>query len=71
MARQLADVTSAPASTAGRRGVIRKILGALAAVLVLQALFVLCLVSANQLLAPRNMPFGVAGSPSPVTGRFI
>src|SRR5262249_33662309 len=35
-------------------------------VLVLQAFFVLCLVSAEQLLAPRNMPVGVAGPPSPV-----
>ncbi|MER7770482.1 hypothetical protein [Kitasatospora sp. NPDC096140] len=35
-------------------------------VLVAQALFVLCLVSAQQLLVPRNMPFGVAGAPSPV-----
>jgi hypothetical protein len=44
----------------------RKILGVLVAVLVMQALFVLCLVSASQLLVPRNMPFGVAGPPSPV-----
>ena len=43
----------------------RKIVVALATVLVLQALFVLCLVSAQQLLVPRNMPFGVAGPPSP------
>jgi hypothetical protein len=35
-------------------------------VLVGQALFALCLVSAQQLLVPRNMPFGVAGPPSPV-----
>jgi hypothetical protein len=35
-------------------------------VLVLQALFVLCLVSAQQLLVARNMTFGVAGAPSPV-----
>ncbi|MFD8749920.1 hypothetical protein ACFV0O_02875 [Kitasatospora sp. NPDC059577] len=34
--------------------------------LLLQAVFVLCLVSAQQLLVPRNMPFGVAGPPSPV-----
>src|SRR5215469_1182604 len=67
MTRQLADVKAPPAGKAGRRDLMtRNILGALAAVLILQALFVLCLVSANQLLAPRNMPFGVAGSPSPV-----
>ena len=45
---------------------IRKTLVALVAVLVLQAIFELCLVSADQLLVPRNMPFGVAGPPSPV-----
>src|SRR5262249_56948778 len=67
MARQAADVEAPPADKAGRRDVLRKILGALVAALVLQALFVLCLVSANQLLVPRNMPFGVAGAPSPVT----
>src|SRR6516162_8526309 len=67
MARQqLADTPPSTAPDAGRRDVIRKILGALVAVLVMQALFVLCLVSANQLLVPRNMPFGVAGAPSPV-----
>jgi hypothetical protein len=35
-------------------------------VLAAQTLFVLCLVSAQQLLVARNMPFGVAGAPSPV-----
>jgi hypothetical protein len=46
--------------------VIRKVLAALVIVLVVQAIFELCLVSADQLLVPRNMPFGVAGPPSPV-----
>jgi len=46
--------------------VIRKILVALVTVLVLQAIFALCLVSAQQLPVPRSMPFGVAGAPSPV-----
>src|SRR5215471_12514266 len=55
-----------PADKTGRRGTIRKILVALFTVLVLQAIFALCLVSAQQLLVPRNMPFGVAGPPSPV-----
>src|SRR5262245_50896350 len=55
-----------PAGKTGRRGTIRKILVALITVLVLQAIFALCLVSAQQLLVPRNMPFGVAGAPSPV-----
>ena len=44
----------------------RKIVVALGLVLVVQALFALCLVSAQQLLVARNMPFGVAGPPSPV-----
>jgi hypothetical protein len=44
---------------------VRKPLIALAVVLVLSALFGLCLVSALQLLFPRDMPFGVTG-PSPV-----
>jgi hypothetical protein len=34
-------------------------------VLIISALFALCLISANQLLEPRDMPFGVTGS-SPV-----
>jgi hypothetical protein len=44
---------------------VKKPLIALAAVLVLVALFALCLVSALQLLVPRDMAFGVTG-PSPV-----
>jgi hypothetical protein len=66
MARQLADATPSAASAAGRRVMTRKIVVALGLVLVAQALFALCLVSAQQLLVPRNMPFGVAGPPSPV-----
>src|SRR5215471_12434896 len=54
------------AGKTGRRDVIRKILVALVTVLVLQAIFALCLVSAQQLPVPRSMPFGVAGAPSPV-----
>lgn len=41
----------------------RKVVAALGIVLVAQALFALCLVSAQQTLVPRNMPFGVTGSP--------
>ena len=44
---------------------MKKPLIALASVIVLVALFAVCLVSALQLLAPREMPFGVTG-PSPV-----
>ena len=40
----------------------RKVVVALGAVLIAQALFALCIVSAGQLLAPRNMPFGMVGS---------
>lgn len=49
----------------GRSGVV-KIVAALSIVLAAQALLALCLVSAQQLLVPRNMPFGVTGPPSPV-----
>ncbi|HEX5300044.1 MAG TPA: hypothetical protein VFW50_23910 [Streptosporangiaceae bacterium] len=66
MARQLADVTPAAAPGTGRRDVTRKVLLVLGIVITLQALFSLCFVSAQQLLTPRNMPFGVAGPPSPV-----
>ena len=40
---------------------VRKSFVALGTVLVLTAIFVVCLVSALQLLAPRDMPFGVTG----------
>ncbi|GAA1240804.1 hypothetical protein GCM10009665_34580 [Kitasatospora nipponensis] len=54
------------ASAAGGRSAVVKIGFALGLVLFVQALFALCLVSAQQLLVPRNMPFGVTGQPSPV-----
>jgi len=66
MARRLSDAAPSVASAAGRRVTARKIVIALGVVLVLQALFALCLVSAQQTLVARNMPFGVAGAPSPV-----
>ncbi|MEV0783488.1 hypothetical protein AB0I52_11010 [Streptomyces sp. NPDC050423] len=44
---------------------VKKVLVALGIVVFLQSLFALCLVSALQLLVPRNMPFGVTGA-SPV-----
>ncbi|MFD5819896.1 hypothetical protein [Streptomyces sp. NPDC127038] len=62
-------MTSGPAqaaSTAQGRGGVLKVVVTLAVVLVGQALLALCLVSAQQLLVPRNMPFGVSGPPSPV-----
>jgi hypothetical protein len=52
--------------TVGRIPTARKGVAALGIVLVVQALLALCLVSAQQTLVPRNMPFGVAGPPSPV-----
>jgi hypothetical protein len=45
--------------------VVKKGVVALATVLVLTAVFALCLVNAMQLLEPHDMPFGVTGS-SPV-----
>jgi hypothetical protein len=52
------------------RGMARKVLVALGLVLVIQCLFALCLVSANQLLFPHEMPFGVVDS-SPVVGAVV
>ena len=46
---------------------MKKPLSVLVAVIVLVALFVVCLVSALQLLAPRDMPFGVTGTSPVVT----
>jgi len=60
--QQAAGATTSAEAGAGTRDVTRKAVIALVAVLVLQAVFVLCLVSALQLLTPRNMPFGVVGS---------
>ena len=61
MAEQLAAPTTSAGAGPGRRDVTRKAVVALVAVLVGQAVFALCLVSALQLLVPRNMPFGVVG----------
>ncbi|MEV6212676.1 hypothetical protein [Kitasatospora sp. NPDC051914] len=54
------------AAAAGGRNAAVKIAFALGLVLFAQALLALSLVSAQQLLVPRNMPFGVTGPPSPV-----
>ncbi|KUO08769.1 hypothetical protein [Streptomyces sp. DSM 15324] len=59
MARRPAG--AAPA--AGGRSGILKVVAASAVVLAAPSLLALCLVSAEQLLVPRNMPFGVAGPP--------
>ena len=59
---------SPPASQAKQRIeiiVVKKGVTTLAIVLVVTAVFALCLVSAMQLLKPHDMPFGVTGS-SPV-----
>ena len=62
MAEELAVDTKPSSTTGSGRDVTSKAVMALLAVLVVQAFFALCLVSALQLLAPRNMPFGVVGS---------
>jgi len=59
------DRAVARAATSTGGGLAKKSLVALAIVVVVTAIFVVCLVSAIQLLAPREMPFGVTG-PSPV-----
>jgi hypothetical protein len=41
---------------------VKKVVVALGITLVVQSLLVLCLVSAEQIQVPRNMPFGVVGS---------
>jgi hypothetical protein len=46
----------------------KRVLVALVMVAFIQGLLALCLVSAGQLKAPRNMPFGVVGS-SQVVGK--
>jgi len=69
MAEQLAAPTTSAAAEAGRRDVTRKAVAALVTVLVAQAVFALCLVSALQLLVPRNMPFGVVGPSKVVAAR--
>ena len=62
MAEQLAGTATSTDAEADKRSVRRKVVVALATVLVAQALFALCLVSALQLLVPRNAPFGMVGS---------
>jgi hypothetical protein len=65
------DRDGAPASTPGEtdRGVVaRKAIVALVLVVLAQAVFALCIVSAQQLSGPREMPFGVVGS-SPVVAQ--
>ena len=62
MADQQAGASTSADAKAVKRTALRKGVVALAAVLVLQALFALCLVSAQQLLVIRNAPFGMVGS---------
>jgi hypothetical protein len=47
-----------------------KVLVLLGVVLVVQCMFAWCLVSASQLLFPRDMPFGEVGS-SPVVSAVV
>src|SRR5215467_4103841 len=67
MAKQAVGTTTSAGAKAGTwtiridQNLARKAVAALVTVLIIQTLFALCLVSAQQLLAPRNMPFGVVG----------
>ena len=70
MVKQSTDVPRPTGSEAARPAVRRKVVIALAGVLIVQALFELCLVSAFQILFPRDMPFGVVGS-SPVVNQVM
>ena len=70
MVKQLADVPVPAPAKAVRRDTRKKIVIALGIVLVIQSLFALCLVSALQILFPRDMPFGVVGS-SPVVNQVM
>ena len=64
MTSKVAEATPSAAPAVSRPSTVRKIVAAL---LVVLAPFALCLVSAQQLLVARNMPFGVVGAPSPLT----
>ena len=68
MATLVASIEAPPAEAPRKPGWLRKILPALFAVLVLQGLLALCLISAEQLLTPRQMPFGVVGPSLVVQG---
>ncbi len=61
VATPVASIEAPPAEAPRKPSRLRKILVALFGVLVLQGLLALCLVSAEQLLTPRQMPFGVVG----------
>jgi hypothetical protein len=61
VAEQATGTATTTAASDGGRSPVRKAVVALVTVLFAQALFALCLVSALQLLVPRNMPFGVVG----------
>ncbi len=68
MATLVASMEAPPAEAPRKPGRLRKILVALSGVLVLQGVLALCLVSAGQLLTPRQMPFGVVGPSLVVQG---
>ncbi len=57
----MASVDTARAEAPRRPSTLRRVLLALAGVMIFQALLVVCLISAQQLLTPRQMPFGVVG----------
>src|SRR5215472_17398386 len=55
------DAKAPPAEAPRRPALVRKIIVALFGVLIFQGLLALSLISAQQLLTPRQMPFGVVG----------
>ena len=50
-----------------RQVMVRKVIAGLVIVILAQSLFALCMVSALQVLVPRNMPFGVTGQSAVVS----
>jgi hypothetical protein len=68
VATLVASIQAPPAEAPRKAGLLKKILPALFIVLVLQGLLALCLISAQQLLTPRQMPFGVVGPSLVVQG---
>ena len=61
MATLVASLKAPPAEAPRRPTLVRKIIVALFGVLIFQGLLALSLISAQQLLTPRQMPFGVVG----------
>jgi hypothetical protein len=67
-AMRVAGAETARGEAPRRPGALSKVLVALAGEVVMQALLALCLISAQQLLTPRQMPLGVVGPSLVVQG---